>query len=73
VTPVDEARVRLLRADPHYRALAAKHESYEKRLRELRAGRWLSADEQVEEIRLKKLKLAVKDEMEALARRGNAG
>lgn len=59
-----EARERLMREDPRFRALAEKHQEYDKRLRSLQTSKYLSTDEQLEEVQLKKLKLAVKDEME---------
>ncbi len=59
---------RLSRSDPHFRALAEKHGKYEARLDELRSQRWLSDDEKAEEVKLKKLKLAIKDEMEEIVR-----
>jgi len=64
-----DVRERLAREDPHFRALRERHESYEARLEVLRAQKYLSAEERLEETRLKKLKLAVKDEMEQLVRR----
>ncbi len=59
---------RLTREDPHFRALSEKHVRYEARLDELRSRRWLSDGEKAEEVKLKKLKLAIKDEMEAIVR-----
>jgi len=64
-----EARDRLTRENPHFRALLDKHREYEHKLDELRSRRYLSDEEQVEEARLKKLKLAVRDEMEGMVRK----
>jgi len=64
-----EVRERLEREDEQYRRLLRKHEDFERRLDELRAQRYLNEEEQVEETRLKKMKLALKDEMEQIVRR----
>ena len=53
-----------------FRRLVQRHQECEERLSDLRALKWLSEEERVEEIRLKKLKLALKDEMAALERAG---
>jgi uncharacterized protein YdcH (DUF465 family) len=64
-----EAQQQLAREDPDYQRLARKHEEYDARLRGLRSHKYLSDEEQMEEVRLKKLKLALKDQMEAIVRR----
>jgi uncharacterized protein YdcH (DUF465 family) len=63
-----DVREKLVREDTEFRRLHDKHAEYERRLDELAGRRYLSADEQAEENRLKKLKLAVKDKMEAIIR-----
>ncbi|HXV75450.1 MAG TPA: YdcH family protein [Candidatus Polarisedimenticolaceae bacterium] len=67
-----DLRQRLVRDDPDYQRLSRKHDEYDRRLAELRAQKYLSQDEQMEEVRLKKLKLAIKDRMEAIVRRAMA-
>ena len=47
-----------------------EHRLYDRRLDTLRAKMFLSDAEQLEEVRLKKLKLSLKDEMERLRRMG---
>jgi uncharacterized protein YdcH (DUF465 family) len=69
MTGSPEARERLSREDAHFRRLVEKHQEYDDRLATLRAQRWLSEVDKLEEVKLKKLKLAVKDEIEAILRR----
>jgi uncharacterized protein YdcH (DUF465 family) len=54
--------------DPEYRRLHEEHVSHESRLQVLAAKQRLSEDEEIEEKRLKKEKLLLKDRMEAIAR-----
>lgn len=56
------------RVSPSYDELAAQHQDHEKRLEELKNKSWLTPEEEVEEKRLKKLKLRLKDQMEELRR-----
>ena len=61
---------RVNRQDPGFRRLEDKHREYDRRLQELRSQRYLSDEEKLEEVRLKKMKLALKDQMEALLATG---
>lgn len=58
----------LLETNDEYRQLAAKHHELDDRLHELNVKHYLSDDEQIEEVRLKKKKLLLKDRMEDIAR-----
>ena len=58
----------LLHSDPHYRELAERHHQLDDRLHELTDRHYLSTSEQLEEVTLKKRKLALKDQMEQIAR-----
>ncbi|WP_263365158.1 DUF465 domain-containing protein [Edaphobacter bradus] len=57
---------------PSLYQLTLEHSLYERRLETLRAKTYLTEFEQMEEVRLKKLKLSIKDEMERLRRQGAA-
>lgn len=59
--------------DPEYRRLHDEHRNHENRLQILAAKPRLSEDEEIEEKRLKKEKLAIKDRMEAIARNYREG
>jgi len=63
-----EVRNLLLRSNEQYRQLAARHHQLDDRLHELTEKHYLSDTEQVEEVTIKKRKLALKDQMEAIAR-----
>lgn len=49
------------------RRLEAQHHHYDRQLQALMQKPYLSADEQLEEVRLKKIKLRLKDEIAALS------
>jgi len=64
LTPRDQ----LLTSHEEFRRLAQEHMQYAQRLDSLTQKRYLSDDEKLEEIRLKKLKLRLKDQMESIER-----
>jgi uncharacterized protein YdcH (DUF465 family) len=63
-----EVKAVLLQSDDNYRQLANRHHELDTRLHELSEKHYLSATEQIEEVTIKKRKLACKDQMEAIAR-----
>lgn len=67
----DVIRERLVRENDEYRRLFEKHQDFEERLQRLNARHFLSDEEKLEAITLKKHKLALKDRMAEIARRFN--
>ena len=63
-----EVRNLLLHNDPTYRELAERHQQLDIRLHEFTDRHYLTDSEQFEEVTLKKRKLALKDQMERIAR-----
>ena len=63
----------LTEIDPEYRRLHAEHRDHESRLEALAGKPHLSEEEELEEKRLKKEKLLLKDRMEAIARTHRMG
>ena len=70
---LSETRQRLLKEDGHFRHLADEHQQFEERLKSLQSNRWLSDQEELEKVRLKKMKLSLKDEMETILRECEVG
>jgi uncharacterized protein YdcH (DUF465 family) len=68
-----EVRNQLLRSHDRYRELAELHHQLDDRLHELTGKHYLSTSEQLEETTIKKRKLALKDQMELIARGYAAG
>jgi len=64
----DEIKQRLMLSNPDFRRLVEEHHQYEDKLQELQAHHFLSEQDLVEEVTLKKKKLHLKDEMNALIR-----
>ena len=63
---VESVREQLLASHEEFRRLAQEHTQYSHRLHSLIEKRYLTEDEKLEEVRLKKLKLRLKDEMERI-------
>ncbi|HEY2975259.1 MAG TPA: DUF465 domain-containing protein [Pyrinomonadaceae bacterium] len=66
ITTADKLKEELMSRDPEFRELAREHTRYEERLSELTALAYPSDEEQLEEVTLKKKKLALKDQMYSL-------
>jgi uncharacterized protein YdcH (DUF465 family) len=62
------SRDHLLATHEEFRKLATEPTQYEQRLSSLTHKRYLTDDEKVEEVRLKKLKLRLRDQMESIER-----
>lgn len=63
MTTTERLKEELMNQNPEFRELAREHTKYEQRLSELSALAYPSDEEQLEEIMLKKKKLALKDQM----------
>ena len=66
ITVADRMKQELMTRDPEFRELAKEHGRYEERLSELSALTFPNDEEQLEEITLKKKKLAIKDQMQSI-------
>ncbi len=66
MTTLDSLKEQLMVSDPEFRELAREHGRYEERLSELSTLSYPNDEEQLEEVTLKKKKLAVKDQMHAI-------
>ncbi len=66
--PRENLSAQLMETSEEYRKLAEQHSNYNRRIEELSSRRFPTQEEQVEEMRLKKLKLHLKDKMYDLVR-----
>jgi uncharacterized protein YdcH (DUF465 family) len=62
LTPRDQ----ILAGHEEFQRLVQEHSQYSQRLESLTQKRYLTDDEKLEEVRLKKLKLRLKDQMQTL-------
>ena len=62
----EELRAHLIETNEEFRRLSGQHSEYARKLDALEALPHLTYDEELEETRLKKLKLRLKDQMEAI-------
>lgn len=56
----------LVATNDEFRRLATEHQNYKERLQELASKPYLTEQEQLEETRMKKMKLRLKDRMELI-------
>jgi len=68
-SPTEAIREQLMASSEEFQRLREEHTRYASQLDQLAAKTYLSEQEQVEEVRLKKLKLRVKDQMEMLVQK----
>lgn len=70
---VDSVREQLLASHEEFRRLAQEHAQHSLRLNSLIEKRYLSEDEKLEETRLKKMKLRLKDQMHMIEQQYERG
>ncbi len=59
----EDLKAHLMQTDDEFRQLAAQHSEYHHQLETIESKPWLTPQDEVEEHRLKKLKLHCKDQM----------
>ncbi len=69
MSDAQELRAKLAQEDPEFRKLFEAHQAKERRLAELARKSFLTPEEEQEEKLLKKEKLRLKDQMEAMLRK----
>src|SRR5579862_9150645 len=65
-TTQEELKAHLMATNPEFQRLASQHSDLAKQLDTLESQAHLTHEEQIEETRLKKMKLRLKDQMEAI-------
>ena len=64
----EELKAHLIQTDESFRRLVDEHTDLAHKLEDLSSRPYLTEQEQIEEVRLKKLKLHAKDQIEAILR-----
>ena len=67
-TDFDAMKQRLLESNDEFRQLATQHHDLDEKIHSLATRPYLSEPEQLEEVKLKKRKLQLKDQMENMLR-----
>lgn len=68
----DDLKAHLMATSEEFRTLASQHAAFHRQLEELENKHHLTEEEQVEEVRLKKQKLHLKDQMNEIVSRYRA-
>lgn len=68
-----DLRTHLMAISEEFRKLADQHHSYDEQLQRLAGKTYLNDQEKLEEVKLKKLKLRLKDEMERMVQQYKQG
>ena len=63
---LDELKAHLMENNEEFRRLATQHSDYKKKLQDMALRHYLTEEEKIEEVRLKKVKLHLKDQMERI-------
>lgn len=71
---MDEGAVKdyLMKNDQRFKELADEHQQFERQLQEFSGKAFLTPEEQIQEVVIKKKKLALKDQMQLLIHRHQA-
>lgn len=67
----EEIKAHLMQTSDHFRDLMHRHHELDRQVDEMENKHVLTSDEEIEEHRLKKLKLQLKDEMEQIVSQYN--
>ncbi len=63
---LDELKAHLMENNEEFHRLATQHSEYKKKLQDMALRHYLTEEEKIEEVRLKKVKLHLKDQMERI-------